>query len=163
RFCRSCVFGTLHNDPGVMKLRKKRKRSRRSSARARGGHSAARFSAIFFAASFVMITDVLGAVAQPATGQLNAAEKLVAERMKVGGAAFFRQTVFEGRVDFGFADIASSFETDEAQFNDKENEANFAAMKVGGLAFFRRAVFEGPANFGSARIEMNFEANEVRF
>ena len=83
--------------------------------------------------------------------------------MKVGGAAFFRQTGFEGRVDFGFADIASSFEADEAQFNDKENEANFAAMKVGGLVFFRRAVFQGPVNFGSARIEMNFEANEARF
>src|SRR5438132_11261202 len=70
-----------------MKSSKKRKLSRRGSARARGGHSAARFSATFFAASFVMLTDVFGAVAQPAAGQLNAAEKWVAERITAGEVA----------------------------------------------------------------------------
>ena len=83
--------------------------------------------------------------------------------VKVGHSAFLEKAVFEGRVDFVSADIASNFEADGAKFQNKEEEALFNAMKVGNTAFFRKAVFEGPVDFVTAGIANSLVANEAQF
>jgi hypothetical protein len=83
--------------------------------------------------------------------------------IKVRSTAFFRKAVFEGLVDFGFADITGNFEADEAQFKNKEENADFNSIKVGGNAFFRKAVFEGPLTFNSANITRFLDARKAQF
>src|SRR5207249_8656521 len=69
----------------------------------------------------------------------------------------------KGEVDFGSADITSSFEAQGARFQNKEKEASFNSMKVGGLASFEKAVFEGPVSFISADIAGQFRAVGTKF
>lgn len=63
--------------------------------------------------------------------------------MKVGGSAFFHNTVFKGPVNFLWASIANNFEVDRAQFLNKKETVQFNGMKVGSYAVFKDAVFEG--------------------
>jgi len=62
----------------------------------------------------------------------------------VGGAAFFKNAVFAGLVNFGYASIGGAFVADGAQFTNPRQKAIFASMEVGNVAFFRDVVFAGP-------------------
>ena len=91
--------------------------------------------------------------------------------MKVGNTVFFKETTFQGPVDFSFADIKGNFEADGAKFlnakdlngNETSNLANFSSMEVGNTAFFREANFQGPVDFSFADIKGNFEADGAEF
>jgi hypothetical protein len=83
--------------------------------------------------------------------------------MKFGHTVFFIKAVFEGLVNFGAADIANTFDADEAQFKNKEQGANFNNLKVGHNAFFRKTVFEGPVDFVAADIANTFAADDAQF
>src|SRR5205823_13982724 len=65
--------------------------------------------------------------------------------------------------DFASAGIAGKFVANEAQFQNKEKEANFNSMTVGSAAFFNNAVFEGPVDFSVADIAASFGASVAKF
>jgi len=66
--------------------------------------------------------------------------------IRVGHAAFFDRSIFEGAVDFIGADIASNFEAEEAQFRSKTETVQLQ-MKCGRKGYFMRATFAGPVSF----------------
>jgi hypothetical protein len=76
---------------------------------------------------------------------------------------FLDGTVFDGPVDFSYAEIAANLYADQTQFTNTEQTADFNTATVRGTMFFREAVFEGPVDFIVADIGVSLVADEVRF
>jgi uncharacterized protein YjbI with pentapeptide repeats len=81
---------------------------------------------------------------------------------KVGHDVFIKNAVFEGAVDFSFANIAGSLEAQGAKFQNKEREVTFNRINVGQAASFSDATFEGAVDFASANI-FSFEVSRTKF
>jgi len=69
--------------------------------------------------------------------------EIIFNSMKVGRNAFFHETVFNGWVDFGHAEIGGNFEPTQAHFNSPYNLTNFTGLKTD-VADFRAATFKQP-------------------
>ena len=67
--------------------------------------------------------------------------EIIFNSMQVGRNAFFHETIFNGRVDFGHADIGGNFEPTQAHFNSPYNFTNFTGLKTD-VADFRAATFK---------------------
>jgi hypothetical protein len=83
--------------------------------------------------------------------------------MTVGGAAFFRETVFNGGVDFIAAQIDGNLELTAAIFTDPDQTVAFNSMAVGGHALFGKTVFAGNVDFGATKIDGDLEFDGAAF
>ena len=78
--------------------------------------------------------------------------------MKVGGAAFFNNAVFEGSVDFARADIAGHFEAVEAKFQNKVKGASFNSMKVRAFRLFSKGCIRRVGELHPGRLHWKFRS-----
>jgi hypothetical protein len=84
-------------------------------------------------------------------------------RLHVGVDAFFGDTVFQGPVDFGGANIEGQFTLNGASFNAQPQEANFNGLTVGQSLSLKKTVFAGGADFTGAEIGGEINAAAAHF
>jgi hypothetical protein len=84
-------------------------------------------------------------------------------RLKVGVDAFFGESVFHGRVNWGGAEIGGALTLTGAKFTDDKEEVNFNGLTVGQSLTLKQTTFWGSADFTGAHIGGEFNAAQVRF
>ena len=82
---------------------------------------------------------------------------------KLHSHAVFLKSVFNGPVDFSYAEIARDLLVGRAQFSDTLFGALFYSLKVGGSAGFDNVVFDGPVTFSEAAIGLTLALYEAQF
>jgi hypothetical protein len=81
--------------------------------------------------------------------------------MTVGDNAYFRESIFEGPVDFIGMEVAKQLSFNGAHFNYVDNVAKLGRIKIKDAAYFRGTIVNGKISFNGADLLAIFIENSI--